>query len=82
MAYEAEEIRTRQEIFATMSSDPLKTQVRNLLMQEDLANQEGDFQQNCIEQLHIWENEADPKTPYIGIAIWWLKKQIHLLNAD
>ena len=62
--------------------NPLKTQVRNLLMQEDLANQEGDFQQNCIEQLHIWENEADPKTPYIGIAIWWLKKQIHLLNAD
>ncbi len=40
--------------------NPLKTQVRNLLMQEDLANQEGDFQQNCIEQLHIWENEADP----------------------
>lgn len=53
-----------------------------MLIQEDLANQEGDFQQNCIEQLHIWENEADPKTPYIGIAIWWLKKQIHLLNAD
>ena len=52
------------------------------MIQEDLANQEGDFQQNCIEQLHIWENEADPKTPYIGIAIWWLKKQIHLLNAD
>lgn len=52
------------------------------MIQEDLANQEGDFQQNCIEQLHIWENETDPKTPYIGIAIWWLKKQIHLLNAD
>lgn len=52
------------------------------MIQKDLANQEGDFQQNCIEQLHIWENEADPKTPYIGIAIWRLKKQIHLLNAD
>ena len=31
---------------------------------------------NCIELLHMWESETDPKTPYIGIAIWWLKEQI------
>ena len=45
-------------------------------IQQDLFKQEGDFKQNCIEQLHMWESEEDPKTPYIGIAIWWLKKQI------
>ena len=45
-------------------------------IQQDLFKQEGDFKQNCIDQLHMWESEEDPKTPYIGIAIWWLKKQI------
>lgn len=45
-------------------------------IQADLVSQGGDLLQNCIEQLHMWENEEDPKTPYIGIAIWWLKEQI------
>ena len=45
-------------------------------IQEDLLRQEGDLRQNCLEQLHMWESESDPKTPYIGIAIWWLKEQI------
>ena len=45
-------------------------------IQTDLLSQEGDILQNCIEQLHIWESEPDPKTPYIGIAIWWLQEQI------
>ena len=35
---------------------------------------------NCITQLRLWEQESDPKTPYIGIAIWWLKKQIQILS--
>ena len=43
--------------------------------------QEGDLLQNCIDQLHIWEDETDPKTPYIGIVIWWLREQIHALQA-
>ena len=34
-----------------------------------------------MDQLHIWENETDTKTPYIGIAIWWLREQIHALQA-
>jgi len=46
------------------------------MVQETIAEQDGDFVQNCIDQLHIWESEDDPKTPYIGIAIWWLKDQI------
>lgn len=45
-------------------------------IQQDLINRNGDFIENCKEQLHIWESETDPKTPYIGIAIWWLKQQI------
>lgn len=45
-------------------------------IQEDLMKQGGDLRQNCIEQLQMWESEEDPKTPYIGIAIWWLKEQI------
>lgn len=48
-------------------------------VQKNLAEQEGDYLQNCIEQLHMWEGETDPKTPYIGIAIWWLKDQINSL---
>ena len=49
-------------------------------IQEELVNQDGDLRQNCIEQLHMWESEEDPKTPYIGIAIWWLKEQIAQLE--
>ncbi len=50
-------------------------------IQADLVNQDGDWYQKYKEQLDIWENEDDPKTPYIGIVIWWLKDQIrHLLR--
>lgn len=49
-------------------------------IQEELVNQGGDLRQNCIDQLHMWESEEDPKTPYIGIAIWWLKEQIAQLE--
>ena len=50
-------------------------------IQADLVGQDGDWYQKCKEQLDIWENEDDPKTPYIGIVIWWLKDQIrHLLE--
>lgn len=52
-------------------------------VQEYIVNQQGDFMEHCKEQLSFWENEGDPKTPFIGIAIWWLKEQIaseHLEN--
>ena len=51
-------------------------------VQADLISRDGDFRENCIEQLHIWESERDPKTPYIGIAIWWLKEQIKDLTEE
>ncbi len=49
-------------------------------VQADVLGRDGDLRQNCMEQLHIWESESDPKTPYIGIAIWWLKEQISSLS--
>ena len=51
-------------------------------IQAYLASQQGDFIENCKEQLAFWENEADPRTPYIGIAIWWLKTQIESKYLD
>lgn len=48
---------------------------------QELVFQEEDLLQACMDQLHIWENETDPKTPYIGIVIWWLREQIHALQA-
>ena len=51
-------------------------------VQADLWNRGGDLLENCMEQLHIWESESDPKTPYIGIAIWWLKEQIRGLVEE
>ena len=51
-------------------------------VQEELDKQDGDWYQRCKDQLDIWENEEDPKTPYIGIAIWWLKDQMRHLLED
>ena len=30
----------------------------------------------CQETLDLFEHETDPKTPYIGILLWWLKDYI------
>lgn len=30
----------------------------------------------CQEVLELFENEADPKTPYVGILLWWLRDYI------
>ena len=49
-------------------------------IQAEIITMEGDLYQNCRDLLHIWESETNPKTPYIGIAIWWLKEQIKYLS--
>lgn len=49
-------------------------------IQVEIITMEGDLYQNCRDLLHIWESETDPKTPYSGIAIWWLKEQIKYLS--
>jgi uncharacterized protein (TIGR02646 family) len=51
-------------------------------VQADIYSQDGDMLQNCIDQLQLWENETDPKTPYIGIAISWLKGMIRTLGQN
>jgi uncharacterized protein (TIGR02646 family) len=51
-------------------------------VQAYIDSQDGDLLQSCIEQLRLWENEEDPKTPYIGIAIWWLKEMVHDLTMN
>lgn len=55
---------------------------KNVLDAVQLAvvEQGNNILQNCIEQLHIFESEEDSKTPYIGIAIWWLKTQIKAMQ--
>ena len=42
-----------------------------------LCSDETDILKSCQHILAQFENEADPKTPYIGIAIWWLKNYIN-----
>ena len=42
-----------------------------------LCSDEADILENCQYILEQFENEVDPKTPYIGIAIWWLKNYIN-----
>lgn len=49
-------------------------------VQRSVVEHGGVILHNCITQLRLWEQESDPKTPYIGIAIWWLKKQIQILS--
>ncbi len=47
-----------------------------------VAMSEKNILDSCIEYLEIFENESDPKTPYIGIAIWWLKTKIKDLSDE
>ncbi len=46
------------------------------VVQEQLANMKGNYISNCRDLLGIWETEEDPKTPYVGIIIWWLRNEI------
>lgn len=48
-------------------------------VQEAINSEPGDLRDKCTKQLRMWESEKDPKTPYIGIAIWWLKRQIECM---
>lgn len=51
-------------------------------IQESIFNEckDEDYLQKCTEYLHIFEEESDPKTPYSGIVIWWLKDQIRAMS--
>ena len=45
-------------------------------IEKEVYNMGDNLKQNCEQLLAIYEAEEDPKTPYIGIGIWWLKDQI------
>lgn len=42
---------------------------------------EGELLQYCTEALDVFQNETNPKTPYVGILIWYLKTTIKALEA-
>ena len=44
-----------------------------------LLETEEEMLSRCQELLEIYEVEQDPKTPYCGIIIWWLKDYINAL---
>ncbi len=48
-----------------------------LPIQEELSRcSEEELVDYCREILNAFENESDPKTPYVGIIIWYLKDLI------
>ena len=73
-----DDINTRLNLNCSSEAVTLPQNRKSVLdaIQADVLSQDGDLLQNCIDQLHMWESESDPKTPYIGIGIWWLRDQI------
>lgn len=50
-------------------------------IQQDISatiNDPSEFLDRCQEQLAFWESETDPKTPFVGIILWWLKHQLQV----
>ncbi len=54
-----------------------KTVLTALQMEIDLVNDEEKFQY-CKDVLDMYIHETDPKTPYVGILIWWLRDYISI----
>ena len=44
------------------------------------GNSDGEIKQECINLLAYFKGETDPKTPYVGIIIWWLQEQIESMS--
>lgn len=44
----------------------------------EMVNDPTEFQKRCREQLAFWDNETDPKTPFVGIILWWLRHQLQV----
>lgn len=52
-------------------------------IQESVASMEnGEIITYSKQLLSEFEKETDPKTPYVGIIIWWLKQFISKITAD
>jgi uncharacterized protein (TIGR02646 family) len=52
---------------------PIESEIASLASTEDMLNR-------CYELLELYESETDPKTPYCGIILWWLKDYIKALE--
>lgn len=52
---------------------PVEAEIASLLTKEEMLAR-------CQELLEIYESETDPKTPYCGIILWWLKDYINALE--
>ena len=51
-------------------------------IQNDIAENSNDdsMLEYCKYILKEFEEETDPKTPYVGIIIWWLRRQVRALE--
>lgn len=51
-------------------------------VQKDIAenSSEDSILEYCKYLLKGFEEETDPKTPYVGIIIWWLRRQVTALE--
>lgn len=52
---------------------PIEAEIASLLTKEEMLAR-------CQELLGIYEAETDPKTPYCGIILWWLRDYIDALK--
>ena len=52
-------------------------------IEEELGhyNDEEELIAHCKELLSAFEDESDPKTPYVGIIVWFLKDMLKHLNG-
>ena len=52
-------------------------------IEEELGqyNEEDEIITHCRELLSAFEDESDPKTPYVGIIVWFLKDMLKHLNG-
>lgn len=50
--------------------------------QIDFTAEVNDIISECKYWLNIFETETDPKTPYCGIIIWWLRDYIKALEVS
>lgn len=41
---------------------------------------EADFLRYCVTVLHEFQEETNPKTPYVGILIWYLRSMVDKLS--
>lgn len=57
-------------------SSPLVEERKSVLtaLQEEMVQFEGErLEKYCTSRLKAFMNERDPKTPYVGVLIWYLK---------